>query len=311
MVSESVPTYQQLLKEIQGGNNGQIESFGHYFVSKKRKLMYQVHANIKKKSTLFQGISIYVDGYTRPTASELRDLVTQNGGEYHHYFLYGKTDYIVASSLSQSKWNSMRKNEIVVTPNWIVDCVKNNRLLPYRKFLLRPEIQNKRKRPLFQISPTQMTLDEIMGGKKRPVSTVSGKLDRNNIRRRFGRTIYDPVKESTIGADWKPLKVRRLGKLPELDDSVKCVAVKHQQLFKEITLNKDVDIRSNVDELFAVFENLIVQAELLQVKTSFAFLERIFNKPDALPEPSNIVTELKCWINKKCKERHGAALFRI
>lgn len=104
--------------------------------AKVSKLKRQIHDNIELKSNIFNDISIYVNGYTSnflknkknikhiffkdPPALVLRRLIVENGGEYHHYYAYGKTTYVVANVLSISKWKSLRSNEIVIKPDWLL-----------------------------------------------------------------------------------------------------------------------------------------------------------------------------------------------
>jgi len=62
-----------------------------------------------------------MESNSEPPAAELRRLIVENAGEYHHYYTYGKTTYMVATNLSSSKWASMRCKRDVLRPEWIVE----------------------------------------------------------------------------------------------------------------------------------------------------------------------------------------------
>lgn len=75
--------------------------------AKKSKLMEQfseaAELETKKLSDIFKGISIFVNGYTKPSAEELKTLMTLHGGVYHHYHIPVKTTHIIASNLPDTK----------------------------------------------------------------------------------------------------------------------------------------------------------------------------------------------------------------
>lgn len=88
---------------------------GGYMEAKKSKLLqqYSVQANNKiKESNIFNGISIFVNGYTKPSADELKHLMSLHGGIYHHYHIPSKTTYIIASNLPDTK--------VYMKNNWII-----------------------------------------------------------------------------------------------------------------------------------------------------------------------------------------------
>ena len=96
---------------------------GAYFSAKKQKLIEQFEENKNllsdRNSDIFENIGIFVNGFTIPTASELRVLMMQNGGEFHEY-LNDRVTHIIASNLAQTKAAHMR-NKVVVKPEWILD----------------------------------------------------------------------------------------------------------------------------------------------------------------------------------------------
>ena len=48
----------------------------------------------KDRDGIFRGIAIFVNGYTDPTADELKRIMMVNGGIYHHY-KSSKTTHII------------------------------------------------------------------------------------------------------------------------------------------------------------------------------------------------------------------------
>ncbi len=70
-------------------------------------------------SNLFANIGIFVNGFTIPTASELRVLMMKHGGEFHEY-LNDRVTHIIVSNLAKTKAAHM-KNKVVVKPEWILD----------------------------------------------------------------------------------------------------------------------------------------------------------------------------------------------
>lgn len=75
--------------------------------AKKAKLAEQfkeLTTNLEDKmSDIFQGIAISVNGYTTPSAEELKQLMAQHGGTYHLYQITGVTTHIIASCLPNFK----------------------------------------------------------------------------------------------------------------------------------------------------------------------------------------------------------------
>ncbi|KAJ4444916.1 hypothetical protein ANN_06715 [Periplaneta americana] len=115
---------------------------GGYMAAKVAKLQEQFsedteregHEREKSDSRIFCGVSIFVNGYTVPSADMLKRIMMQHGGIYHHYQTE-KTTHIIASNLPNCKMKLIRTLKIV-KPDWIVDSVKEGRLLDYRQYLL-------------------------------------------------------------------------------------------------------------------------------------------------------------------------------
>uniref|UniRef100_A0A182WKR2 DNA repair protein REV1 n=1 Tax=Anopheles minimus TaxID=112268 RepID=A0A182WKR2_9DIPT len=115
-----------------------FEGWGDYMDAKIAKLEDQFRhssANVGEKlSNLFAGVSIFVNGYTNPSSDELKRLMMLHGGVFHHY-KRSNTTYTIASILPDVKVRSIT-SEIIISPRWVVDCLKEGKLLDYSKYLL-------------------------------------------------------------------------------------------------------------------------------------------------------------------------------
>lgn len=123
------------------GDNGWA-AMGGYMAAKVSKLDDQFKLAVPREkqkdgtsSNIFTGISIYVNGYTDPSADELRRLMMLHGGQFHVYYRRTKTTHIIATNLPNSKIQEL-KGEKVIRPEWITDSVKAGQLLPYLKYQL-------------------------------------------------------------------------------------------------------------------------------------------------------------------------------
>ncbi|XP_066863194.1 DNA repair protein REV1 isoform X1 [Kogia breviceps] len=116
------------------------EKWGGYMAAKVQKLEQQFRSDaaIQKdgaSSTIFSGVAIYVNGYTDPSAEELRKLMMLHGGQYHVYYSRSKTTHIIATNLPNAKIKEL-KGEKVIRPEWIVESIKAGRLLSYVPYQL-------------------------------------------------------------------------------------------------------------------------------------------------------------------------------
>lgn len=111
-----------------------------YFAAKKQKLQQQYDQEINsfedlgETKNLFKNIGIFVNGYTNPTAIELKALMIKHGGFFFEY-MNERVNYIIASNLAHSKALAL-KNKLVIKPEWIVDCIKCKKLLSIDNYLL-------------------------------------------------------------------------------------------------------------------------------------------------------------------------------
>ncbi|KAI5064723.1 hypothetical protein GOP47_0019418 [Adiantum capillus-veneris] len=82
---------------------------------------------------LFNGISIFVDGFTTPSHQDLRDLMLEHGGMFQNYFSRDLVTHIICTTLPDSKirdHRSFSRGLPIVKPSWIVDSISCGRVLP-------------------------------------------------------------------------------------------------------------------------------------------------------------------------------------
>ncbi|XP_043105477.1 DNA repair protein REV1 isoform X2 [Puntigrus tetrazona] len=115
---------------------------GGYMAAKISKLEEQFQKDAPREkqkdgtsSCIFSGVAIYVNGYTVPSADELRRLMMLHGGQFHVYYTRSKTTHIIATNLPNNKIQEL-KGEKVVRPEWITDSIKAGRQLSYVQYQL-------------------------------------------------------------------------------------------------------------------------------------------------------------------------------
>lgn len=114
-----------------------------YMRAKNQKLRDQFEAEFagsgegKSRSTcdVFRGITIHVNGATRPSREELRVLVGERGGGFEAYLTAGVVTHIVCERLAAAtrlRFRKMVKSRSVhvVTPAWLVDSAAAGKILP-------------------------------------------------------------------------------------------------------------------------------------------------------------------------------------
>ncbi|ESR36146.1 hypothetical protein CICLE_v10027730mg [Citrus x clementina] len=116
--------------------------FGSYMVEKNRKLQSQFDAEASSSShsastsgrLIFQGVSIFVDGFTIPSSQELRGYMLKYGGRFENYFSRRHVTHIICTNLPDSKIKNLRsfsRGLPVVKPTWILDSVAANKILSW------------------------------------------------------------------------------------------------------------------------------------------------------------------------------------
>ncbi|XP_056245777.1 DNA repair protein REV1 isoform X1 [Seriola aureovittata] len=151
------------------GDNGWAER-GGYMAAKVSKLDEQFKLDAPRErhkeglcSNIFSGVAIYVNGYTEPSADELRRLMMLHGGQFHVYYSRSKTTHIIANNLPNNKIQEL-KGEKVIRPEWITASVEAGRLLPYLQY----QLYAKQKGPLFPGMTLRQT-SEIAGPSHAPL----------------------------------------------------------------------------------------------------------------------------------------------
>ncbi|XP_068226891.1 DNA repair protein Rev1-like isoform X1 [Palaemon carinicauda] len=131
-----------------------FEEQGGYMAAKKAKLSDQFQraaqiGNGEERRGIFRGVAIFVNGYTEPTAEELKRIMISNGGTFHHYYSRSKTTHIIASNLPDTKVKNLRSDRIV-SPKWISDSLKAGHLLDYTNYILYTNQSTKQPKLLFK-----------------------------------------------------------------------------------------------------------------------------------------------------------------
>nr|XP_020465162.1 DNA repair protein REV1 [Monopterus albus] len=157
-------------KRANASDDGGWAERGGYMAAKVSKLdeQFKLAAPREKQkegtwSNIFSGVAIYVNGYTEPSADELRRLMMLHGGQFHVYYSRSKTTHIIASNLPNSKIQEL-KGEKVIRPEWITDSIKAGCLLPYLQY----QLYAKQKGTLFPGINLQQT-SEIASLSHRPL----------------------------------------------------------------------------------------------------------------------------------------------
>lgn len=174
-------------------DNGFAEH-GGYMGAKITKLEEQfntIQAAVKQKSKIFEGISIFVNGFTNPSAGELKRIMMEHGGKtnwfkvclynfhslviegiFHHY-QRTHTKFVIASNLPDVKVRTnITKN--IVKPEWISDSLKENHLLDYSKYLL--HTNKNRAQPQIAFKPKPKEEDDNLDPIARSLNALNAKM---------------------------------------------------------------------------------------------------------------------------------------
>ncbi|XP_048231552.1 DNA repair protein REV1 isoform X2 [Ricinus communis] len=133
-----------------------FSDFSSYMVVKNRKLQNQFNAAASNSSNgdglIFNGVSIFVDGFTSPSSQELRGYMLKYGGRFENYFSRHRVTHIICSNLPDSKIKNLRSFSgglPVVRPAWILDSVAANKLLSWVPYQLEQLANNQPKLSAF------------------------------------------------------------------------------------------------------------------------------------------------------------------
>ncbi|KAF9533654.1 hypothetical protein CPB83DRAFT_873629 [Crepidotus variabilis] len=114
--------------------------FGDYMRRKRAKLQVQnseMAGNVEggSKSELFKGLAIYINGWTKPSVQDLRQLIVQHGGIFQPYLVNkGLVTHIITCSLTPAKVREF-KHMKVAKPEWLLDSVEQGTLLPWTNYI--------------------------------------------------------------------------------------------------------------------------------------------------------------------------------
>jgi hypothetical protein len=101
---------------------------------------FDAAAAAARRSCLFAGVAIYVDGLTAPPAAELKALMAAHGGRYENYLRPGAVTHVVASELPDGKvakaLRARAGGPAIVRPEWLVASLRAGRRLPEKDFQL-------------------------------------------------------------------------------------------------------------------------------------------------------------------------------
>ncbi|KAH7318839.1 hypothetical protein B0J17DRAFT_711096 [Rhizoctonia solani] len=113
--------------------------FGDYFRRKRAKLQNQnadlsTQDNRLSESSIFKLLAIYITGRTVPSLQILRSLILQHGGQFHAYLDRKEmVTHVVTSNITPAKALEF-KNMKVVRPEWLLDSIAANKLLPWTNY---------------------------------------------------------------------------------------------------------------------------------------------------------------------------------
>eukprot|EP00850_Spirogloea_muscicola_P009346 SM000052S17738 [mRNA] locus=s52:446247:455495:+ [translate_table: standard] len=141
---ESVSRRESLQKGENASWNGDM---GKYMEEKNRKLREQYKNNQAgetlfrrpAETDIFQGVTIWVNGYTTPPHQELRHLMMCHGGLFENYYSRERVTHIVCANLPDGKLKEYRKMwslPPIVKPGWVTDSIKAGTLLPASDYQL-------------------------------------------------------------------------------------------------------------------------------------------------------------------------------
>ena len=112
-----------IVRKRKGNLNG-FEEWGGYMNAKKEKLEKQFDSDQVKETSaegkggIFDGVSIFVNGYTDPSADELKRTMMMNGGTFHHY-VSKRTTHVIATNLPDAKVKRLIGNEPICHPRYV------------------------------------------------------------------------------------------------------------------------------------------------------------------------------------------------
>ncbi|KAM3960202.1 rev1 DNA directed polymerase [Aphomia sociella] len=231
-------------------DNG-FEQWGGYMQAKISKLEEQFSSkacNEVKESNIFNSVSIYVNGFTIPSADELKVLMVKHGGVYHTY--QRAEDFIIASNLPDTKIKNMSLAK-VVKPEWITDSIRLNCLLDYREYLL------------YRNSVTQPQLNFVKNIKNDKASVDS----------------IVPFEMDVHGTEEISMSVKKEEYLMEITKQTLVTDVETSNNIKEIneSVSNESDIQNKVKEHIGTSVNDIKQNQITKTAADPNFISEFYN----------------------------------
>lgn len=166
--------------------------------------------NSSSKTDLFKGISINVNGRTQPTADELKRLILLNGGDYHPYYRYQTTKFMIATNLSTARMKQLRPDDRVVRPEWITESIQAKCVLPYQDYQLFVEEPRGKTGSVLAIESSGATTsnqpETVVESYRRNYRKSKGKQEHpvtksKDIREMFSRATRGPTATSSKKVD--------------------------------------------------------------------------------------------------------------
>ncbi|KAG9510704.1 Epidermal growth factor receptor [Fragariocoptes setiger] len=246
--------------------NGYEDSRG-YMQAKKSKLADQNNEirevlrnrHRSMKTDLFKGVSINVNGRTKPTADELKRLILLNGGEYHPYYRYRTTKFMIATNLAFAKIKQLRPDDRIVRPEWIMDSIAEGRLLPYKDYQIFAEEPRGKTSSDVRVPETNTQYSKhssnTSNSRRSSNSDLPEKTKSRDIRSMFAQAANTTCKRSLSDTSISnPISLSREVDLIECQDA-RTETSTHSQLERvnsallSETSNCSIDQKTNVDSV--------------------------------------------------------------
>lgn len=298
------------------GANG-FEEFGGYMAAKVAKLEDQYDSSVtltagERGRRIFHGIAIFVNGYTEPTAEELKRIMMANGGTYHHYFSRSKTTHIIANNLPDAKIKNMNTDKIV-SPKWITDSLEAGHLLNYTKYIL--YTNQSRSQPGLPFRPISVSKEKLNVSRKYSTSVPisEGKPlihDTLNFKEvNSGPTVdksIDPDKVSTetsfiSGAKNEIIPRRQVNSIAKSDETRCGVTSTSSHNYSPV---KSHSMSTANPGFLSEFYN---NSRLHHISTMGAVFKQYVNELQNKNEDFSGRIGLMEWVNSKCKGEKSPA----
>ncbi|KAF8553775.1 DNA repair protein [Imleria badia] len=176
---------------------------------KRAKLQVQnasmdTEASGEEKSNIFKGVSVYVNGWTKPSVQDIRRLLVQHSGVFQPYLdKKSIVTHVVTCSLTAAKVKEF-KHMKVVRPEWLLDSVAAGSLLPWTNYIFRPGDRSEQSQGS-QIGQATLQLQAAQ-----PTSvTPTPKAGQSNSSGAGAEGVAGPSKEVRLepessGSEWTP-----------------------------------------------------------------------------------------------------------